>query len=265
MEVRRLGNADVELPVVGLGTWLTFDVGPEGQRTADAVVDALLDEEATLVDSSPMYGRSEQVLGRALGERRDESFVATKIWTESVQEGREQLEAQLSFYAGRVDLEQVHNLVAWEQHLDWLEQERDTGRVRCLGATIGRPSGFDELARAMRSGRLDAVQIPYNPLEREVEEEILPLAEELGLGVLVMRPLGGDRFDFPAPDPEEFEPLGVETWAQALLKWSLSDPRVTAVIPATTNPEHARENARAGSPPWFGPGERGHVERLARR
>ena len=265
MEARRLGNADVHLPVVGLGTWLTFDVGPERQEMADAVVAALLEEEATVFDSSPMYGRSEAVLGRALGGRRGDSFVATKIWTESVEEGRAQLEAQLSFYAGRVDLEQVHNLVAWERHLDWLERECEAGRIGFLGATIGRPSGFDELAKAMRSGRLDAVQIPYNPLEREVEKEILPLAEELGLGVLVMRPLGGDRFGFTAPDPEELEPLGVETWAQALLKWSLSDPRVTAVIPATTNPEHARENARAGSPPWFGPGERGHVQRLATR
>jgi aryl-alcohol dehydrogenase-like predicted oxidoreductase len=265
MEARRLGSADVHLPVVGLGTWLTFDVGPDGQEMADAVVAALLEEEGTVVDSSPMYGRSEEVLGRALAGRRKDSFVATKIWTQSVEEGREQLEGQLSFYAGRVDLEQVHNLVAWERHLDWLEEDRDAGRIRFLGATSGRPSTFDELAKVMRSGRVDAVQIPYNPLEREVEAEILPLAEELGLGVLVMRPFGGDRVDFPAPDPEEFEPLGVDTWAQAVLKWTLSDPRVTAVIPATTNPEHMRENARAGSPPWFGPGERRHVERLAGR
>jgi aryl-alcohol dehydrogenase-like predicted oxidoreductase len=265
MEARPLGNANVELPAVGLGTWLTFDVGPEQQGMADAVVATLLDEGATVMDSSPMYGRAESVLGRALSGRRDEAFVATKIWAESVAEGRRQFEAQLSFYGGRIDLEQVHNLVAWDEHLDWLEQERDAGRIRYLGATVGRSAGFVELARAMRSGRLDAVQIPYNPLEHEVEAEILPLAEDLGLGVLVMRPLGGDRVDIPAPEPRQLEPLGVETWAQAVLKWTLSDPRVTAVIPATTNPEHARENARAGSPPWFGPDERRLVEELARR
>ena len=115
----------------------------------------------------------------------------------------------------------------------------------------------------MRTGRLDAIQIPLNPHEREVEAEILPLAAELGLGVLVMRPLGGDGSVIPAPDPGELEPLGVETWAQALLKWALSDPRVTAVIPATRRPDHARENVVAGSPPWSGPDERRFVEALA--
>jgi aryl-alcohol dehydrogenase-like predicted oxidoreductase len=263
MERRRLGSRGPELPVVGLGTWATFDVGPEEQPMADAVVDAMLAEGAAVVDSSPMYGRSEGVLGRALGTRREQALVATKIWTPSVEEGHAQLEAQLGFYGGSVDLEQVHNLVAWEEHLGWLEPEREAGRVGLLGATTGRAAQFDELMRAMRSGRLAAVQIPYNPLEREVEEEVLPLAAELGLGVLVMRPLGGDGATIPEPPAEELAPLGVDSWAQALLKWALSDPRVTVVIPATTRPAHARENARAGSPPWFTPDERRLVASLA--
>jgi aryl-alcohol dehydrogenase-like predicted oxidoreductase len=265
MERRRLGTNGPELPVVGLGTWLTFDVGSEEQTMADEVVAALLAEGAAMVDSSPMYGRSEAVLGRALDGRREDAFVATKIWTESPEEARGQLQAQLGFYGDRVDLEQVHNLVAWEEHLPWLEAERDAGRIGSLGGTLGRQARFDELARAMRTGRLDAVQVPYNPLEREVEEEILPLAAELGLGVLVMRPLGGDRVQIRAPAPRELEPLGVESWAQALLKWSLSDPRITVVIPATTNVEHARENARAGSAPWFDADQRRLVAALARR
>jgi diketogulonate reductase-like aldo/keto reductase len=263
MERRRLGKNGPELPVVGLGSWLTFDVGEEGQGLVDAVVRAAFDEGVRLVDSSPMYGRAQRVLGRALDQLRDEAFVATKIWTPSVDDGRAQFDAQLEFFGGRVELEQIHNLVSWEAHLDWLEKERDAGRIGQLGATHYSPSAFDELERVMRSGRIEAIQIPYNPHEREVEARILPLAQELGLGVIVMRPLGeGDLM--PGPDRQALEPLGVETWAQALLKWSLSDPRVTAVIPATAKPEHARENARAGSPPWFGPEERKLVETLGR-
>jgi diketogulonate reductase-like aldo/keto reductase len=263
MERRRLGKNGPELPVVGLGSWLTFDVGDESQGLVDAVVRAAFDEGVRLVDSSPMYGRAQRVLGRALDQLRDEAFVATKIWTPSVDDGRAQFDAQLEFFGGRVELEQIHNLVSWEAHLDWLEKERDAGRIGQLGATHYSPSAFDELERVMRSGRIEGIQIPYNPHEREVEARILPLAQELGLGVIAMRPLGeGDLM--PGPDRQALEPLGVETWAQALLKWSLSDPRVTAVIPATAKPEHARENARAGSPPWFGPEERKLVETLAR-
>jgi aryl-alcohol dehydrogenase-like predicted oxidoreductase len=262
MERRRLGKSGPELPVVGLGSWLTLDVGDERQELVDAVVSAAFAEGVRLVDSSPMYGRAERALGRVLAERREEAFVATKIWAPSVEDGRAQFDAQLGFFGGRVDIEQVHNLVSWEAHLDWLEQERDSGRIGNLGATHYSPSAFGELERVMRSGRIEAVQIPYNPHEREVEARILPLADELGLGVIVMRPLGEGGL-MPGPDPQALEPLGVRTWAQALLKWCLSDQRVTVVIPATADPEHARENARAGNPPWFGPEERKLVETLA--
>jgi aryl-alcohol dehydrogenase-like predicted oxidoreductase len=261
MERRTLGRTGVDLPVVGLGTWLTFDLPDAEQDAADAVVAAGFQQGARLVDTSPMYGRAERVLGRALDGFREEAFVATKVWTGSVEEGRAQLEEQLDFYDGRVDLEQVHNLVAWEAHLGWLESEREAGRVRYLGATHYAPSAFEELARVMRTGAIDAIQIPYNPREREVEHEILPLAKELELGVIVMRPLGEGAL-LPGPSADRLSPLGAETWAEALLKWALSDPRVTAVIPATTSPEHARQNARAGSPPWLGADERRYVEEL---
>ncbi|MGI8605859.1 MAG: aldo/keto reductase [Gaiellaceae bacterium] len=265
MEKRRFGRSGLDLPVIGLGTWLTLDLAPGDEPRAARVVDAALSTGARVVDSSPMYGRAEGVLGRALGERRGEAFVATKIWTPSASEARRQLEAQLGWFAGRVDLEQVHNLVAWEERLDWLEGEREAGHVRLLGATHYQASAFGELERVMWTGRIDAIQVPYNPLQREVEERILPLAAELNLGVIAMRPLGGEGALMPGPNPKELEPLGVVKWAQALLKWALSDPRVHLVIPATSNPDHVRDNAAGGTPPWFEPAERELVQELAAR
>jgi aryl-alcohol dehydrogenase-like predicted oxidoreductase len=212
-----------------------------------------------------MYGGAEASLGAALEGRRDNVDVATKIWADSVEEGRTQLAAQLEWF-GRIEIEQIHNLAAWESQLPWLERERETGRVGRLGVTHYAPSAFRELARALRTRRFETVQLPYNPAERDCERELLPLAAELGVAVIVMRPLGEGSLLRRPPAPADLEPLrglGVQTWAQALLKWALSDERVDLVIPATRQPEHARENAAAGSPPWFGPEERRLVERLA--
>lgn len=261
----RFGRTGLDVGVVGLGTWKVFDVGPADEPSAHAVVAAMLDGGARIFDSSPMYGRAEAVLGRALGPRRRDALVATKIWTRSVEGGRRQLADQLGFYGGRVDLEQVHNLVAWTDHLPWLERERDAGRIGFIGATHYAASAFDELERAMRTGRIDAIQIPLNPLERDAERRILPLAEELDLGVLVMRPLGGEGALMPGPRAEELAQLGVESWAEALLRWALGEPRVHVVIPATSDPAHARENLRAGSEPPFDADRRRLVERLAGR
>ena len=257
MEQRRFG------PVIGLGTWNTFKGDLE---TARPVVEASFESGVRLFDTSPMYGAAEQTVATALGSRREEAIVATKIWTQDPAEARRQYADQLEWFGGRVELEQVHNLVAWEEYLPWLEGERDEGRIGRVGVTHYASSAFPELARALRTGRFDAVQLPYNPQERECERELLPLAAELGVPVLVMMPLGAGRLVARLPDPAELEPLrpfGVETWAQALLKWVLSDERVDAVIPATKRPERVRENAAAGSPPWFGPDERRYVERLA--
>jgi len=256
MEERRLGR------VVGLGTWNTF--GGDASAAAD-VVDAALEAGIRLVDSSPMYGGAEAALGAALTGRRESVRVATKIWARTVEEGRAQYEAQRRWF-GRVEIEQVHNLLSWRDHLAWLERERAEGRVDLLGVTHYQASAFDEVARALRTGRFDAVQLPYNPRERDCERELLPLAAELGLRVIVMRPLGEGGLLRRAPSSDELEPLwafGIESWAQALLKWALSDERVDVVIPGTRDPAHAAENAGAGSPPWLGAEERRLIERLA--
>jgi diketogulonate reductase-like aldo/keto reductase len=257
VEERRLG------PVVGLGTWKTFN---GDLRLATAVVDAAFEAGTRVFDTSPMYGATERTLAAALEGRRDDAIVATKIWTLDPGEARAQSRNQLDWFDGRVDIEQVHNLVAWEEHLPWLERERDEGRVGRLGVTHYSAGALPELARALRTNRFDAVQLPYNPQQRAVERELLPLADDLGVPVLVMVPLGSGRLVARAPSPEQLAPLrpfGIETWAQALLKWALSDQRVDVVLPATKRPERVRENAKAGDPPWFGVEERRYVERLA--
>jgi diketogulonate reductase-like aldo/keto reductase len=254
MEERRIGG------VVGLGTWNTFrdDAG-----LAHAVVVAALGAGVRCFDSSPMYG-SERALGAALGSRRADATVLTKIWTPSPDEALRQFEDQLSWF-GRVDVEQIHNLVAWEQHLPWLETEREAGRIGKLGITHYSPSAFGELARALRTQRFQTLQIPLNPHERTAERELLPLAAELGIAVIVMEPFNSGALLRHEPTPAQLAPLrefGIETWPQALLKWVLSDPRVDLVIPATSKPERAAANAAAGEPPWLGPDERALVERL---
>ena len=267
MEHRPLGHTEVSVPVVGMGTWRTFDVRGPAERNALSVVDAALASGANFLDSSPMYGEAERVLGESLRGRRDQALVATKIWAATLVEGRRQAERALAYFGGRVDLYQVHNLLNWQEQLTLLEGLRDAGHVGAIGATHYLPSGFAELARVMRTGRIQAIQIPYNPLEREVEREILPLAAQLGLGVVVMRPFGEGSLMRHVPSPEALAPLrpfGVTTWAQALLKWILSDPRCHVAIPATSSPDRMRENAAAGEPPWFGPEERALVTRLAR-
>jgi len=160
----------------------------------------------------------------------------------------------------------VHNLVAWPRRLARLERLRDEGRVAAIGATHWQASRFGELEEVMRTGRIGAIQIPYNPIEREVEKRVLPLADELGIGVLVMRPLAKGELLRRRPSADDLrllEPFGVTTWPQALIKWALSDPRCHLAIPATSRPERAAENAAAGAPPWFGSDERELVARLA--
>jgi diketogulonate reductase-like aldo/keto reductase len=253
METRRLG------PVVGLGTWNTFGAD---ERLACEVVGAAFEAETRLLDSSPMYGGAEASLASALDGRREEAVVATKIWSRSVEAGHEHFRRQLEWF-GRVDVEQVHNLVSWREHLSWLEREQEEGRIGRLGVTHYDASAFGELEAALRTGRFQALQVPLNPLERECEERLLPLAAELEVAVIAMRPFAEGALLQRTPPLERLRPLGVTSWPQALLKWALSDLRVDVVIPATRNADHARANAAAGEPPWLDAEERRLVEHLA--
>jgi aryl-alcohol dehydrogenase-like predicted oxidoreductase len=265
MERRALGSGRVAVPVIGLGTWSRLEAAAKHGNDG-AVIARALDAGVTVFDSSPMYGRAEALLAKGLAARRSEAFVATKIWTSSAKEGEAQLAYALSLY-GHVELMQIHNLAGWKEHLAMLERAKAEKKIGLIGATHYAPSAFLELERVMRTKRLDAIQIPYNPEERAVEERILPLAEELGLGVVVMRPFGEGSLLRRDPGPAALRPLhafGVRTWAQALLKWVLSDPRCHVAIPATSHPERIDDNAAAGAPPWLGSEERGFIARHLR-
>jgi diketogulonate reductase-like aldo/keto reductase len=253
MEERRLG------PVVGLGTWNTFDADAVLARE---VISAAIEAGICLFDTSPMYRGAEGALGAAL-EGRDGVIVATKIWATSVEEGHEQFKRQLAWYGGDVEVEQIHNLVNWREHLEWLRAEQDAGRIGKLGVTHYQSSAFGALAEALSTHWFQVLQVPYNPWQRECEEGLLPLAAELGVAVIAMRPLGGSgessRRRVELTDTQRHE-LGVETWAQALLSWALADERIDVVIPASSKPARVQENTHVVR---FTPEQRALVERLA--
>jgi len=267
VERRPLGETGLTVPAVGMGTWQTFDVRfPADVESRRELVTAALDVGCDLFDSSPMYGEAERVLAHALAGRRDRALVATKVWTSDREAGERQIQDAMSLYGGFVDVYQVHNLVAVSHWLPALRALKAEGKVRVVGVTHYAQSSFADLARIMRSGHVEQVQLPLNVRDRAAERELLPIAADLGIGVLVMRPLGEGALPRRAPQPDKLAPLreyGVTTWAQALLKWILSDPRVSCVIPATSRVHHARDNAAAGDPPWFDEGAREYVAGLA--
>jgi diketogulonate reductase-like aldo/keto reductase len=246
VQTRTFGRSGIALPIVGLGTWRTFDVPPSGQANVDAVVAAAFDAGTRVVDSSPMYGQAEARLGAAIASRRADAFVATKVWTSAVAAGIAHFRRQQQFFGGRVDLLQIHNLVAWREHLPWLERERDAARIGLMGATHYDAAAFDELERVMRTGRIDAIQVPWNPSQREAAVRILPLAADLNLGVLAMRPFGEGSL-LRRPFPAELRESGLSGWPETLLRWCLSDERVHVVLPATSHALHATANAEAGA------------------
>jgi aryl-alcohol dehydrogenase-like predicted oxidoreductase len=264
MERRRLGASGLEVPLIGMGTWQTFDVRDPGR--VQPVTDAALAHGATFFDSSPMYGAAERVLAATLGRRRRDVVIATKVWAGSAREAREQTRRAFEWYGGMVDLYQIHNLEAWETHLPYLEELKQRGRIRAIGITHWSRAHFGTLATIVATGRVDAIQVPYNPEEREIERELLPLAAARDVGVVLMRPLGQGALARRPPPARELGFLadyGLRTWAQALLNWGVSEPRVTVSIPATSDVAHAVDNCAVGRARRFDVAARERVAALA--
>ena len=240
------------LPVIGLGSWITFNVGddPVARASCAEVMRAFFAGGGRMIDSSPMYGSSQEVIGAGLA-RLDETarvFSADKVWTSS--DGPSQIEASRRRWGvPRFDLLQVHNLRAWEEHLPTLQAMKAEGRLRYVGITTSEGRRHDEFERLMRNEELDFVQVSYNPLDREVEARILPLAQERGVAVIANRPFRQGRLIRSIerkPLPDWAAEIDCANWAQVLLKFIVSHPAVTCAIPATTRVDHVRENLGAG-------------------
>jgi aryl-alcohol dehydrogenase-like predicted oxidoreductase len=242
------------LPVIGCGTWLGFDVGAKPAKLASRgqVLQALFDGGGSVIDSSPMYGSAEQVVGSLLeaAGSRAKAFLATKVWTSGKRSGIEQMEHSMALLrTSHVDLMQVHNLQDWRTHLATLREWKAQGRISYLGVTHYTESAHAELEQVMRVEPLDFVQFNYSVASRGAEQRLLPLAAERGIAVLVNLPFGGGRVLRSLrqrPLPGWAAEIGCQDWNQLLLKFVLSQPAVTCVIPGTSAPAHMRANAEAG-------------------
>lgn len=254
--LRPVPSTGERLPAIGMGTWITFDIG-SGRGNSDArtarwqVLQAFFAAGGRLIDSSPMYGSAEAVLGELLPQSPGAAalFSATKVWTPGQWLGEQQMARSLALWGlPRFDLMQIHNLLDWEAHLPTLQRMKAEGRVRHIGITTSHGSRHAAFERIMRRERLDFVQFTYNMAHREVENRLLPLAAERGCAVIVNRPFDGGRlFDSVRgkPLPGWAAEIGCANWAQVFLKFVISHPAVTCAIPATSQPAHMRENMGA--------------------
>jgi diketogulonate reductase-like aldo/keto reductase len=267
---RPIPRASESLPVIGLGTWQTFDVGSSESARAPLrdVLRELVRGGGNVVDSSPMYGQSEIVVGDLAAELNlhKELFLATKVWTSGREAGIRQMEQSFQHLrTKRMDLMQVHNLVDWRTHLVTLRQWKEQGKVRYIGVTHYTASAYDELAQVLKSEELDFVQINYSIIEREAEQRILPLAAERGIAVLVNRPFaqsGLFRIVRGKSLPAWAKEIGCASWAQFFLKFVVSHPTVTCAIPGTSNIQHLIDNMQAGTPPLPDQATRERMARL---
>lgn len=254
---RPVPSSGEPLPVIGLGTWVTFNVGDDAVAREECarVMAAFFAEGGRLIDSSPMYGSSQEVIGYGLARLGHPAalFAADKVWISSGAAGSRQIEqSRRRWGIPRFDLLQVHNLVSWEAHLPTLFAMKAEGRLPYVGITTSEGRHHREIEDIMRGQPIDFVQITYNVLDREVERTILPLAAERGIGVIVNRPFRQGaliRALAGKPLPGWAAELGCRSWAQVLLKFIVSHPTVTCAIPATTRVDHLRDNMAAGHEP----------------
>lgn len=254
MHTRSIPSSNEFIPVIGLGTWQAFDVGndPADHQRLGQVVDVLFADGGRVIDSSPMYGRAEQVVGGLLVDRQPKPppFVATKVWTRGREDGVRQMKrSEERLCRAQIDLMQVHNLLDWRAHLDTLRGWKVDGVIRYLGVTHYATQALDDVVTLIETEALDFIQIAYSATVREAEQRLFPAAAAHGTAVIVNRPFeGGHVFrqirQRPLPDwAEDFE---CESWAQIFLKYIVSHPVVTCVIPGTGNPEHMRDNVGGG-------------------
>jgi diketogulonate reductase-like aldo/keto reductase len=254
MLTRIIPSSGEELPVIGLGTWRAFDVdlSADVRRQLEEVLSRFVKLGGRIIDSSPMYGRAEEVIGELTSSLgiREKLFLATKVWTRGKDNGIKSMERSMALLrTNRVDLMQVHNLVDVNTQLATLQEWKEQGRIRYTGITHYESGALSEIEKLMRSEKFDFLQINYSLMEPEAEEHVLSLAQERGIAVIANRPFGaGDLFgkvrSKPLPDwAAEFD---CRSWAQLFLKWIIANPAITCAIPATDKPRHLEDNIQGG-------------------
>jgi diketogulonate reductase-like aldo/keto reductase len=255
MHFRTVPSTGESLPVIGLGSWITFNVGSDGELLDEcaAVIAAFFEAGGRMIDSSPMYGSAQPAIGYGLQKLGypQQLFSAEKVWISNPSSGPAQIEQSRAYWGvPKLDLVQVHNLLSWEKHLETLLAMKAKGQIRYVGITTSEGRRHREIERIMAGRPIDFVQVTYNVRDREVEARILPLARERGIAIIVNRPFRqGDpiRQVERHPLPKWVAETGAASWPQFLLKFIISHPAVTCAIPATTRVDHVRENMAAGT------------------
>ncbi len=254
MHTRKVPSTGEAMPVIGLGTWQTFDVGNDRTELDQRrdVLEVLFAAGGRMIDSSPMYGRAEATVGTLLAEMgaRDKAYLATKVWTSGEAAGLAQMaQSAQRLQSPTIDLMQIHNLVDWRTHLKSLREGQAKGRFRHIGITHYTTSAFDELMTVMRSERIDFVQLPYSLAVREAEARLLPLAIERGVAVIPNRPFDGANMFTRVkgkPLPDFASEIDATSFGQIFLKYLLGHTAITCVIPGTSRAQNMRDNVAAG-------------------